>query len=123
MQLARNLYLEPEKTWRRKVTEFLIAGVLEEKLTKQEILLHYCNQVYLGNHDTFSLHGFGEAARIYFNKELKELTLPQAALLAGIVQRPSFDDPIRHPDRAFSRRNTVSLADAAERIHHCHARP
>jgi penicillin-binding protein 1B len=107
MQLARNLYLEPEKTWRRKVTEFLIAGVLEEKLTKQEILLHYCNQVYLGNHDTFSLHGFGEAARIYFNKELKELTLPQAALLAGIVQRPSFDDPIRHPDRAFNRRNTV----------------
>ncbi len=107
MQLAKNLYLGPEKTWRRKATEFLIAGILEEKLTKQEILLHYCNQVYLGNHDTFSLHGFGEAARIYFDKDLKELTLPQAAMLAGIVQRPSYDDPIRHPDRALARRNTV----------------
>jgi penicillin-binding protein 1B len=107
MQLAKNLYLAPEKTWRRKATEFLIAGVLEQKLSKQEILLHYCNQIYLGNHDTFSLHGFGEASRIYFNKELNELTLPQAAMLAGIVQRPSYDDPIRHPDRALSRRNTV----------------
>ena len=107
MQLAKNLYLRPEKTWRRKVTELLIAGVLEDKLTKQEILLHYCNQVYLGNHDTFSLHGFGEAARIYFDKDLGELNLPQAAMLAGIVQRPSYDDPIRHPDRALARRNTV----------------
>ncbi len=107
MQLAKNLYLGPEKTWRRKATEFLIAGILEEKLTKQEILLHYCNQVYLGNHDTFSLHGFGEAARIYFDKDLSELSLPQAAMLAGIVQRPSYDDPIRHPDRALTRRNTV----------------
>ena len=107
MQLAKNLYLGPEKTWRRKVTEFLMAGVLEEKLSKQEILLHYCNQVYLGNHDTFSLHGFGEAARIYFDKDLNELSLPQAAMLAGIVQRPSYDDPIRHPDRALARRNTV----------------
>ncbi len=107
MQLAKNLYLGPEKTWRRKATEFLIAGILEEKLTKQEILLHYCNQVYLGNHDTFSLHGFGEAARIYFDKDLSELSLPQAAMLAGIVQRPSYDDPIRHPDRALVRRNTV----------------
>src|SRR5208283_2279695 len=107
MQLAKNLYLGPEKTWRRKATEFLIAGILEEKLSKQEILLHYCNQVYLGNHDTFSLHGFGEAARIYFDKDLSELTLPQAATLAGIVQRPSYDDPIRHPERALARRNTV----------------
>ncbi|MGA7413648.1 MAG: transglycosylase domain-containing protein, partial [Bryobacteraceae bacterium] len=107
MQLAKNLYLGPEKTWRRKATEFLIAGILEEKLSKQEILLHYCNQVYLGNHDTFSLHGFGEAARIYFDKDLSELSLPQAAMLAGIVQRPSYDDPIRHPDRALARRNMV----------------
>jgi penicillin-binding protein 1B len=107
MQLAKNLYLGPEKTWRRKATEFLMAGILEEKLTKQEILLHYCNQVYLGNHDTFSLHGFGEAARIYFDKDLNELTLPQAAMLAGIVQRPSYDDPIRHPERALARRNMV----------------
>ncbi len=107
MQLARSLWLDPEKTWKRKATEILIAGMLEHKLTKQEIFASYCNQVYLGSHDTFQIHGFGEASRVYFNKEIEQVTLPEAALLAGIVQRPSYFDPLRNPGRARTRRNAV----------------
>ncbi|MBV9033634.1 MAG: PBP1A family penicillin-binding protein [Acidobacteriaceae bacterium] len=107
MQLARNLWLEPEKTWKRKAQELLISLRLEQKLTKQQIFEYYCNQVYLGHHDTYDLHGFGEAARTYFGKPVAQLTLPEAALLAGLVQRPSYYNPFRYPDRARKRRNTV----------------
>jgi penicillin-binding protein 1B len=107
MQLARNLWLDPEKTWRRKANEFIITLGLEAKLSKQQILEHYANQVYLGRRETFDLHGFGEASRAYFNKEVHDLTLPEAALLAGIIQRPSYFDPQRHPEVALARRNTV----------------
>jgi penicillin-binding protein 1B len=107
MQLARTLWLEPDKNWKRKVTEALITLTLEAKLTKKQIFEHYCNGIYLGQHETFSIHGFGQAARVYFNKDLEQVTLPEAALLAGIVQRPSYFVPHRHPARALARRNLI----------------
>ena len=107
MQLARNLYLDADKTWRRKATEFLIAETLETKLSKQQIFETYVNQVYLGRRHTMALHGFGQAAATYFGKDLSKVSLSEAALLAGLVQRPSFFDPVRHPERAIARRNTV----------------
>ena len=107
MQLARTLWLDPSKNWKRKVTESLITLSLEAKLTKKQIFEHYCNGIYLGQHETFSIHGFGQAARVYFDKDIERLTLPEAALLAGIVQRPSYFLPHRHPERALARRNLI----------------
>jgi penicillin-binding protein 1B len=107
MQLARSFWLTSDKTWRRKLTELGIALVLERKLTKEQILEHYVNQAYLGNHETYEIRGFGEAAWRYFNRDVAQLTLPQAALLAGMIQRPNYFNPQRHPERALERRNLV----------------
>lgn len=107
MQLARNLYLDRDKNWRRKLQELLITLHLERKLSKERIFEYYCNQVYLGGRGTFSINGFGEAAAAYFNKEVKRLTLPEAAMLAGLIQRPSYFNPFRYPNRARDRRNIV----------------
>ena len=107
MQLARGLWLEPDKKWKRKIAEILLTMHLEDKLTKQQIFSDYANQVYLGRRGTFSINGFGEAARAYFDKDISQLTVPEAALLAGLVQRPSYYNPYRYPDRALDRRNLV----------------
>ena len=81
--------------------------LLEQRLSKKEIFDYYANEIYLGEHETFSIHGFGEAARIYLNKDISQITLPEAALLAGLVQRPAFFNPIKHPERGLARRNVV----------------
>lgn len=107
MQLARTLWLDSDKNWQRKITEALFTLALEAKLTKEEIFQYYCNGIYLGQHDTYSIHGFGQASRVYFNKDIEKLTLPEAAMLAGIVQRPGYFRPHRNPDRAMTRRNLV----------------
>ena len=107
MQLARGLWLQPDKKWKRKFAEVLITMHLEHKLTKKQIFAFYCNQVYLGRQGTFSINGFGEAAHTYFDKDVSQLTLPEAALLAGLVQRPSYYNPFRYPDRARERRDMV----------------
>jgi penicillin-binding protein 1B len=107
MQLARGFFLTPEKTVKRKLTEMLIAIELEQKFSKQEIFEFYGNWVDLGQRGSFQISGFAEAARAYFNKDLKDITLPEAALLAGIIQRPSYLSPYRHPERALDRRNLV----------------
>ena len=107
MQLARNLWLEPDKNFRRKLAEVLMSMHLEHKLSKQQIFEIYCNQVYLGRRGTFSINGFGEAARDLFGKDLGQLTLGESALLAGMIQRPSFYNPTRYPDRARERRDLV----------------
>ena len=109
MQLARGFWLEPEKRWKRKVEELFITMHLEDKLTKQQIFEDYANEVYLGRHGTFSISGFGEAARAYFGKDVSQLTIAEAALLAGIVQRPSYFNPTRYPQRVRDRRNRVGL--------------
>jgi penicillin-binding protein 1B len=107
MQLARNLWLEPDKNFRRKVAEILMTVHLENKLSKQQIFEIYCNQIYLGRRGTFSINGFGEAARDLFGKDIGQLTLAESALLAGMIQRPSFYNPTHNPDRALERRNLV----------------
>jgi len=107
MQLSRGFFLTPQKTIRRKLTEILIAEELEQKLSKQQIFEYYANWVDLGQRGSFTISGFGEAAHAYFNKDLKDITLPEAALLAGLIQRPSYLSPYRHPERALDRRNLV----------------
>ncbi len=107
MQLSRGFFLTPEKTIRRKLTEMLIAEEMEQKFSKQQIFEFYGNWVPLGQRGSFAISGFAEASRSYFNKDLKDVTLPEAALLAGIIQRPSYLSPYRHPERALERRNLV----------------
>jgi len=106
-QLARGFFLSPEKTVKRKLTEMLIAEELEQKFSKQQIFEFYANWVNLGQRGSFAISGFAEASQSYFNKDLKDITLPEAALLAGIIQRPSYLSPYRHPERALERRNLV----------------
>ena len=107
MQLSRGFFLTPEKTIRRKLTEMLIAEEMEQKFSKQQIFEFYANWVDLGQRGSFAISGFAEASKAYFNKDLKDITLPEAALLAGLIQRPSYLSPYRHPERALERRNLV----------------
>ena len=107
MQLSRGFFLTPEKTIRRKLAEMLIAEELEQKFSKQQIFEFYANWVDLGQRGSFAISGFAEASHAYFNKDLKDITLPEAALLAGMIQRPSHLSPYRHPERALDRRNLV----------------
>jgi penicillin-binding protein 1B len=107
MQLARSLWLRPQKRWRRKLEEIGITLHLERKLGKRQIFEDYANQVYLGQRGAISIGGFGEAARFYFGKDVSQLDLSEAALLAGLIQRPSYYNPYRYPDRAIERRNLV----------------
>jgi penicillin-binding protein 1B len=107
MQLSRGFFLTPEKTIKRKLTEMLIAEELEHKFSKQQIFEFYGNWVDLGQRGSFAISGFAEASKSYFNKDLKDITLPEAALLAGLIQRPSYLSPYRHPERAMERRNVV----------------
>jgi penicillin-binding protein 1B len=107
MQLARGLWLDPGKSWRRKAEEILITLHLEHRLTKQQIFEDYANQVYLGRRGPYTINGFGEASRVFFGKELWQISTAEAALLAGMVQRPSYYNPYRYPERAVGRRNRV----------------
>ena len=107
MQLARGFWLDQQKRWTRKLAELIITLQLEQKLSKEEIFADYCNMVFLGWRGAFEIHGFGEAAEAYFGKNLSQLTLPEAATLAGMIQRPSHFNPFRYPDRTRERRNLV----------------
>ncbi|MBI5085068.1 MAG: PBP1A family penicillin-binding protein [Acidobacteria bacterium] len=107
MQLARNLWLSQDKTWQRKSAEAMITLQIEHKLSKEQIFEFYANQIDLGQHRSFAVHGFGEAAQVYFGKDIRELKLEEAALLAAMIQRPNFLNPFRHPERALQRRNIV----------------
>jgi penicillin-binding protein 1B len=106
-QLARGFFLTPEKSIKRKVTEMLIAEELEQKFSKQQIFEIYANWVDLGQRGSFAISGFAEACKAYFGKDLKDISLSEAALLAGLIQRPSYLSPYRHPERAMDRRNLV----------------
>jgi len=103
MQVARNFFLSREKTVKRKLTEALLAYRIESALTKDQILELYMNQIYLGQRT----HGFASAARTYFNKSLPELTLAEAAMLAGIPQNPAKHNPAVNPVRAKARQGLV----------------
>ncbi len=109
-QLVKNFFLTSERTIRRKVQEAFLAFVLERRASKQEILELYLNEIYLGQAGSFSINGIGEAARMYFRKDVANLTLPEAALLAGMIQSPNPYNPFRHKERATERRNMVLRA-------------
>lgn len=102
-QMVKNVLLTPERTWSRKLREMLLALEVERRLSKHEILLIYLNHVYLGN----GSYGVGDAARSYFGKDVSELDISEAALLAGLPQRPSSYSPVRHPEAAEARRRYV----------------
>jgi penicillin-binding protein 1A len=103
MQLARNLFLSPDRSFHRKVEEALLAIQIERRFTKEQILTLYANQIYLGH----GVYGFEAASEFYFSKPAKRLTLPEAALIAGLPKSPVFFSPINHPDRCLHRRNLV----------------
>ena len=107
MQLSRAFFLSPQKTVKRKIVEMLIAMELEQKFSKQQIFEFYANRVDLGQRGSFTISGFAEASQAYFNKDLKDISLPEAALIAGLIQAPSYLSPYRHPERATDRRNLV----------------
>ncbi len=112
-QLVKNLYLSPERRFGRKLREAAMAVFLELGHSKDEILEAYLNEVYLGQRGPVSIHGFGEAARHYFGKDLADVSLGEAALLAGLVAAPGRYSPFQHPDAARERRNLV-LAELRE---------
>jgi penicillin-binding protein 1B len=107
MQLARDMFLTPARNWRRKAAEMMITMQLEQKLTKEQIFEMYCNQVDLGYRGSFTIRGFGEASQAYFGKDIRSLTLPEAATLAAIVRGASYYNPYRHADRVRDRRNAI----------------
>src|SRR5215472_10090937 len=106
MQLARNLFLSPDRRWQRKVQEAMLAIQIERRFTKPQIFTLYANQIALG-HGVF---GFEAASEFYFSKPARQLTLPEATLLAGLPKGPSYYSPINHPDRVVKRRNAVIKA-------------
>lgn len=108
-QLARNMWLTLDKTWSRKLEELALTLVLETKLSKEKIFEYYANHVDLGRRGSFTIRGFGEAAQAFFGKDVRALSLAESATLAGIIQRPSYMNPIRWPERARQRRNVVLM--------------
>jgi penicillin-binding protein 1A len=103
MQVARNFFLSSEKTYTRKIYEMLLAYKIESKLTKDQILEVYMNQIYLGQR----AYGFASAARVYFGKDLKDLTLAESAMLAGLPKAPSAYNPVVNPKRAKVRQEYI----------------
>jgi penicillin-binding protein 1A len=103
MQLARNLFLSSEKTYGRKIQEVILSMQIERRFTKEQIFALYANQIYLGR----GTYGFEAGAQYYFNKHVRDLTLPEAALLAALPKGPEYYSPVRYPERALKRRNLV----------------
>jgi penicillin-binding protein 1A len=103
MQLARNLFLSAEKTYGRKLQEIALTLEIERHFTKEQIFTLYANQIYLGR----GSYGFEAGSEYYFSKHAKDLTLPEAALLAGLPKGPEYYSPVRFPERALRRRNLV----------------
>jgi len=118
-QLARNLFLTEQmleeqqtrqRSYVRKALEQFMSLVLETRASKDDILELYLNDVYLGHRGSFALHGVAEASKIYFAKDVRNLTLSEAALLAGVIQSPQVHSPFNNPERARDRRNVVLRA-------------
>jgi len=118
-QLVKNFFLRETdtrgyrvapRTFKRKTEEALLAFVLERRAKKEEILELYLNEIYLGQVGSFGINGIGQAARMYFGKDVSNLTLAEAAMLAGMIQSPNPYNPYRHAQRATERRNQVLKA-------------
>jgi len=109
-QLVKNTYLTPEKTLQRKYAEAMLAIALERRLSKNDIFALYSNEIYLGQRGAVAVRGIKEAAEAFYGKELRELSLAEAATLAGMIQSPARYSPLRHPEEARARRNIVLAA-------------
>jgi len=103
MQVAKNYYLSPERTLKRKLTEVFLARKIEQNLSKEEILSLYVNKIFLGKNS----YGIAAAAKIYYNKNLSELSIGQMAMIAGLPKAPSKYNPVANPKRALERRNWI----------------
>jgi penicillin-binding protein 1B len=123
-QLVRNTFLTQERSLKRKFSEWLMSIALERRLTKDQVLELYLNDVWLGQRGSFAIHGVPEGARLFFGKDVVNVSLAEAATIAGIIQSPPRYSPFNNPDKARDRRNVVLQtmveagfisADAAER--------
>ncbi len=103
MQVAKNYYLSPERTLKRKLTEIFLARKIEQNLSKEEILTLYVNKIFLGK----NAYGIAAAAKIYYNKNLNELSTAQMAMISGLPKAPSKYNPVANPKRALERRNWI----------------
>jgi penicillin-binding protein 1B len=106
-QLVKNLYLTSERTFTRKAQEALMALLLEMRYSKEQILEAYCNEIYLGNNGSVQIAGVEQASQVYFGKKVTYLTLGEAATLAGVIRSPNVNSPLKYPERAKFRRDTV----------------
>jgi len=110
-QLARTLAeLGDQRGWRRKLPEALITLHLEQQLTKEQIFEYYANSIDIGHQSSFWVRGYAQGAQAYFGKDLSQIALPEAAMLAGLAKGPANYDPFRHPEAALTRRNIVLKA-------------
>jgi penicillin-binding protein 1B len=106
-QLVRNTFLTQEKTLKRKFSEWLMSVALERRLSKDQVLELYLNDVWLGQRGSFAIHGVPEGARLFFGKDVSNVSLAEAATIAGVIQSPPRYSPFNNPDRAKERRNVV----------------
>jgi penicillin-binding protein 1B len=115
-QLVKNLLLTNDPTLERKATEAFMSIILETRLTKEEIFTLYANQIYLGQQSGVSIYGVGEASNAYFGKDVSQLSLPEAAFIAGIIRSPNRYNPFKNPEKVTERRNQVldSMLEAGE---------
>jgi penicillin-binding protein 1B len=108
MQVSRSFFFSTERTWRRKLAETMVSLELEHRFTKQQIFELYANEIYLGNRGSFAIHGFAEGSKAYFNKDLRNISLNEAAFLTGIIRSPNrYSTAERRPDRAAEARDRV----------------
>ena len=115
-QLVKNLLLSNEQTLERKATEAFMSIILETRLSKEDIFTLYANQIYLGQQSGVSIYGVGEAASVYFGKDVSQLSLGEAAFMAGIIRSPNRYGPYKNPERVEERRNQIldSMLEAGE---------
>ncbi len=113
-QLVKNTFLTQERSLRRKMTEWFMSVVLERRLSKAQVLELYLNDVWLGQRGSFAVHGVAEASRLFFGKDISNLSLTEAATIAGTIQSPPRLSPFNNPDRSRERRNVVlhAMADS-----------
>jgi len=111
-QLVKNMYLSGDRTLHRKISEAVMAIALELRLDKKKILELYLNEVYLGQRGSVSIHGVEEASRFFFDKDVWNLSVPEAAIIAGMIQAPQRYNPYEHPEKSLERRDTVLRAMA-----------
>jgi len=113
-QLVKNFFLTPERTIRRKLTEAVMALLVEARYSKPQILEAYLNEIYMGRRGSTAIHGVGEASRFFFGKRVPDLAVEESALLAAVIQSPNAMSPHRHPERAKKRRDLVLDQMAAQ---------